>query len=304
MRGVTHRLQIAAVTAVALAFGAPAEPQQPRCDTPLAEGDVRQLVEAGVPAARMRQLLLTCGIDLGQPDEAALEARLRLIGAPLSVIGALRPPDAPERGASWISPIDQRTMVYVSAGTSELGSRPTESGREADEDLQTVNTNDFWIDVAEVTNAEYRQFVLSRPEWQKGGVARDLADADYLKDWDGNDFPAGQGDAPVVHVSWHAARAYALWSGRRLPTEVEWEFAARAPVRLQNMIGSVWEWTSTLYRPYPYSAVDGREDLRAPGRRSIRGGSSANAARFQRAANRNSADSTATSGLLGFRGVR
>jgi formylglycine-generating enzyme required for sulfatase activity len=294
----------AAVMAAVILEVVPSAEAQPGCDTPLAEGDLRQLVEAGVPAARMRQLLATCGVDLGQPDETALEARLRLIGAPLSVVSALRPPDDPAPGAKWVALVDRRAMVYVGGGKFEMGSALTESGRDADETPHMVDTNDFWIDTTEVTNSDFRRFVLSRPEWQKDRVQRSLADADYLKDWDGNTFPAGLGDRPVVHVSWHAARAYVAWAGRRLPTEAEWEFAAHAARGVENLAGGVWEWTATLYRPYPYSILDGREEARAAGRRSIRGGADANAIRFQRPANRNSAESTATSSLLGFRGVR
>ncbi|MFM8536328.1 MAG: formylglycine-generating enzyme family protein, partial [Acidimicrobiia bacterium] len=305
MSMTSRRARIAAAVGALVFVGrSAAEPQPSSCDTPLAEGDIRQLVEAGVPPSRMRQLLATCGIDLGQADEAATEARLRMIGAPLSVVGALRPPDDPQPGARWIAPIDRRAMVYVSGGKFEMGSAPTQSGREPDETPHSVETNDFWIDVTEVTNAQYRRFVLSRPEWQKGRVASTLADADYLKEWDGNAFPTGGDDAPVVRISWHAARAYAAWAGRRLPTEAEWEFAAHFAKGVDSLGSGVWAWTSSLYRPYPYSVLDGREEARLPGRRSIRGGADANALRFQRPANRNSAESTATSGLLGFRGVR
>jgi formylglycine-generating enzyme required for sulfatase activity len=275
------------------------------CDTPLAEGDIRQLMDAGVAATRMRQLIVSCGVDFGQPDQAALEARLRQIGAPSAVVAALAPAEGAAAGATWTSPLDRRAMVYVPDGSFEMGSASSEPDREADEAAHAVSVSGFWMDTAEVTYRAYRQFVLSRPEWQKAVARRDLAGASYLKDWDGNNFPPGRADLPVAFVSWHAARAYAAWAGKRLPSEAEWEFAARSPSRgIADLVGGVWEWTASHYRPYPYIAADGREDVLGTGRRSVRGGASSNAEKFKRIANRNSADASATSGVVGFRCVR
>lgn len=309
---------------------------QDDCDTPLGEGDLRQLIGAGVPPVRIRQLIASCGVDFGQPDIAALETRLRQLGATAPVVSALFPPDGPASGASWSSPLDRRRMTFVAGGRFEMGSPETETGRDPDESAHAVVVaNGFWMDVAEVTNTAFRRFVLSRPEWQKGGVRLDLADAQFLKGWDGNAPARGTDAEPVRWVSWHAARAYCAWAGKRLPTESEWEFAARGgtttafwwgetfdqgrvgmarssseqgtaprtnPRGVIDLTGGVWEWTATVFAPYPLSPD--HDDPRAPGRRSIRGGASLNAAAMLRVANRNSADPTATSETVGLRCVQ
>jgi formylglycine-generating enzyme required for sulfatase activity len=120
----------------------------------------------------------------------------------------------------------------------------------------------------------------------------------------------GHENHPATEVTWAGALAYCIWRGARLPTEVEWEAAARGrdarpfpwgnqmptpalaviglpsgttlpvgsrptgatPEGLQDMAGSLLEWTSSLDRPYPYRADDGRENLRTPGERIVRGG--------------------------------
>ncbi len=88
----------------------------------------------------------------------------------------------------------------------------------------------YLLDVRQVTNAEFLEFVARHPEWRRSQVNRLFADTGYLAHWAGDLElgPAAPPEAPVVRVSWHAARAYLKSHGKRLPTVDEWEFAARA----------------------------------------------------------------------------
>lgn len=88
----------------------------------------------------------------------------------------------------------------------------------------------FLLDVAPVTNGDYLDFVAANPKWRRSEVSRLFADESYLEHWAGDLEPGPRAprDAPVVRVSWFAARAYARWVGRRLPSLAEWEHAAAA----------------------------------------------------------------------------
>ena len=88
----------------------------------------------------------------------------------------------------------------------------------------------YLLDVRPVTNAEFLEFVRSHPQWRRSRVSPLFADRGYLGDWSGDLElgPAAPADAPVVRVSWFAARAYAKAMGKRLPTTAEWERAAAA----------------------------------------------------------------------------
>jgi formylglycine-generating enzyme required for sulfatase activity len=94
----------------------------------------------------------------------------------------------------------------------------------------------FWLDERPVTNAEFLQFVTGNPKWRRSQVAALFADAGYLSHWE-SDLVLGEGalpEGPVVRVSWFAARAYAAWKGKRLPTTAEWERAAAAGFEKEN----------------------------------------------------------------------
>ena len=117
-------------------------------------------------------------------------------------------------------------MVLIPAGEFEMGSDDADAGGD-EGPVHTVYVDAFYMDKYEVTNLEFKEFLLQNPRWQKDRIEKSLQDANYLKDWNQNDYPDGKGNHPVVNVSWYAAMAYAQWANKRLPTEAEWERAAR-----------------------------------------------------------------------------
>jgi formylglycine-generating enzyme required for sulfatase activity len=204
---------------------------------------------------------------------------------------------------------DGKEMIYIPAGGFLMGS---DKGLSNEAPPHTVHVDAFYIDRYPVTNEEYKRFV------DDTGYPVPCYDVDwpglkgYNWDRDRRAPPEGKETHPVVLVKWEDAKAYAAWCGKRLPTEAEWERAARGangyrwpwgndfvegrcntkdtgihattPVGMYSpqgdstegvgdMVGNVWEWTSSLFRPYPYDANDGRESQNAEGWRVLRGGS-------------------------------
>jgi len=215
----------------------------------------------------------------------------------------------------WIPVVqdfDGVPMVKVPAGCFMMG--------DEDEAHEQCFEEPFWIGETEVTNVQYAAFInaggyTNGAYWTDAGWAwRQSTGVTQPDCWTDSAF--NQPDQPVVCVSWYEAVAYSAWlsatSGEtfRLPTEAEWEYAARGPdgliypwgnewnadnavtgetsrgiaavgsrpagaswVGALDMSGNVWEWVSSQSQPYPYSATDGREDLQADGYRVVRGGS-------------------------------
>lgn len=97
-------------------------------------------------------------------------------------------------------------------------------------DPAQVHVAPFLLDERPVTNAEFLAFVTAQPHWQRSPVSRLFADSSYLENWASDREPGVQAplNSPVVRVSWFAARAYARWVGKRLPSTAEWELAAGA----------------------------------------------------------------------------
>ena len=97
-------------------------------------------------------------------------------------------------------------------------------------DYREVPVAAFCLDALPITNGDFLAFVGANPNWQRSRVKRLFAEEAYLKNWAG-DLTLGTNappEEPVTFVSWFAARAYAQWKGKRLPTTAEWELAAAA----------------------------------------------------------------------------
>ena len=232
----------------------------------------------------------------------------------------------PGRLASWIvialvtlaAPAGVRAdgLMLISAGVFWMG---RDDGGPDEAPLHRVFVRDFWIERHKVTNAEFAAFLNARGI---GSIERqrryDADDADARihlvpaaephAAWAAD---AGFEHHPAVEVSWYGARDYCAWKQRRLPTEAEWEKAARgedkrpypwgmatpaatlavfgraynatergdgrpegtSPHRVEDLLGNLREWTSTTLRAYPYRVDDGREPFTGSGRVVVRGAS-------------------------------
>lgn len=129
-------------------------------------------------------------------------------------------------------------MVLIPAGKFQMGSIDADADGD-EKPVHTVYVDAFYMDTHEVTNAAYKAFVDANSQWQKGNAR--FHDGEYLSDWDGNNYPAGKANHPVTYVSWYAAMAYSAWAEKRLPTEAEWEYAARG-----GLEGEKYPWGDTI----------------------------------------------------------
>ena len=173
-------------------------------------------------------------------------------------------------------------MELIPAGEFKMGGSDDEAFQD-ELPVHDVYLDAFYIDKYPVTNAQFKEFVDANPQWEKPRGftffhSYKFYDGYYLHHWDKDNYPEERNDHPVVHISWYAAMAYARWIGKRLPTEAEWEKAARGGLQdqkypwgdmidggkanyekrrqqttpvgrypangygLYDMVGNVWEW--------------------------------------------------------------
>jgi iron(II)-dependent oxidoreductase len=319
--------------------------RHPRNDRPqlplLGPGEARRYVSTvrdkvldvldGVPLEG--QPLLDSGFAFGmilqheqQHDETMLATHQLRVGAP--VLHAPAPPPAPA-GQSF------PPEILVPAGEFTMGTSTEPWALDNERPAHTVQVDGFWIDTTPVSNAAYAAFVEAggyddQRWWSAEGWAHRVeaglrAPSSWQHDsgqWWRTRFGVVEPvppDEPVQHVCWYEAEAYARWAGKRLPTEAEWEKAARhdpatgrsrrfpwgdddpapehanlgqrhlqpapvgsypdgaSPLGVRQLIGDVWEWTSTGFHGYPgFAAFPYREYSEvffSPTYKVLRGGS-------------------------------
>ncbi|MEO1385998.1 MAG: SUMF1/EgtB/PvdO family nonheme iron enzyme [Cyanobacteria bacterium J06634_6] len=142
---------------------------------------------------------------------------------------------------------DRSEMLLIQPGTFVQGSDAV-NAIDNERPAHRVSLARYWIDARPVSSRDYQQFVSAGGYtcdkwWSKEGWEwlQSVGVTSPLYCWDDD-------SQPVVGVSWYEADAYARFVGKRLPTESEWE---KAFGTIERSVGTVWEWTSSWFSPYP-----------------------------------------------------
>ena len=240
------------------------------------------------------------------------------------LIGCNKPTE-PSAHPVRISDLDQMEQISVPSGAFEMGANRDDKTADADEIPQhKVYLDSFWLDRTEITNAMYTRCVTAKRCTPPAHSDR------YSKPEYANH--------PVLGVAWTQAQSYCMWAGRRLPTEAEWERAARgtdgriypwgnfppeknllnfnqqmndttavgsyldgaSPYGALDMAGNVWEWAADWYDVYPGGDANASSDF-GQKYRVMRGGSWSGTGNFVRSAYRNRFDPANSYDVIGFR---
>jgi len=132
------------------------------------------------------------------------------------------------------------TMVLIRGGTIQMGIDAAdiprfqkifaiENGKLFEDELprHSVTVKDFYMDKNLVTNAQFKSFLDANPQFSSDRFPKEFDNGNYLQHWKTPDHDNAKPDHPVVNVNWYAAFGYCHSAGKRLPSEAEWEFAAR-----------------------------------------------------------------------------
>ncbi|MGM0497131.1 MAG: formylglycine-generating enzyme family protein [Bacteroidota bacterium] len=204
-------------------------------------------------------------------------------------------------------------FVLVNKGEFYMGN---ENGEKDEKPRHLVKLNDFYISKHEVTNAQFCEFLNSEGKSNDDGIPYiEIEDKDCKIQYNRKGFypKVDYINHPVIEVTWYGANAYSKWKGGRLPTEAEWEYAAKGGSKsedykysgsnnpdkvawydknsqgrthvvgtkmanelgLYDMSGNVWEWTNDYYRwnYYRISPTDNPEGPEWSTVKAVRGGS-------------------------------
>ena len=182
-----------------------------------------------------------------------LTSKLRVCLSLLLALTSLTPLHAQQPAKDPLADKTPEGMVFVPAGAFTMGTNAADAAgsnlRQNNDALpqHTVTVPPFYIDKTEVTNAQYKRYCDATgysvpPHWKKGT------------------YPEGEAESPVTHVNWWEASAYAAWAGKRLPTEAEWEKAARGTDGRLYPWGNTWDGTLVVIardKPQPVGTKPG-----------------------------------------------